>query len=406
MDGFFDFVKRIKIFAAYPAVFAAAGLFGVHLLSLFHFVEGNVFDFAGMLFGVLFCAFAIYESCRSMKKAAAAVSVLLISDAVFSASVSTHFSFVFCILLTLLFWLVFSNADLLLGFLISLLSGVLLSVALVLMRDSYTELLRAFASAIKGRGATFGVLSNVMNLVFGSGFDALFYHKAYAATTLIDGRIVTGAVDIFSASDSPMKSAAEFLGGKYFASIFIPLGVFGALYRRLNKEILFAFLFTLALSVFFGDGRLFYLLLLTVSPLLYLGSLILILISYTVCAFIDMRIGFADGGTIIELFRFMDKPVYFVFTGILVTVLSYFFTRLIAAKFHLLSSNELPRSVRRLVASLGGRRNILKLENGCVIVANPNLIDILSVDCEIHENRITLLPDDFKRLSAAPLLSE
>ena len=398
MDGFIDLLKKIKLYSAYPAVFVSAGLMAAYLLNMFGLVSFDVSQYAGIIFGVLFCAFTIYYSCKSIKKSAAAVCVILLSDAVFSTQTGVHFSLVFCVLLTLLMWLVFNNSELLIGFIISLFAGVLISVLFILINDGYTELLRSFAGLIKGRGAVFGVLSGVFNLFLGQGFDELFYHKAYSATTLINERIVSGAVDTFAAADSPQKSASEFLCGKYLAGIFIPAGIFVSLYDRLRKEVLFAFLFSLALSLLFGDSRIFHFMLLTVSPLLYIGSLILTFIAYTVCAFVDIRIGFVNGGNIIELFRYMDKPVYFILTGLITAVLSYFLTRLIAAKFNLLSFNELPRGVRKLVNSLGGRENILKVENGCVTVANPNLIDILNLDCEIHENSVTLIPDDFNLL--------
>ena len=403
MDGFLDYFDKLKKYAAYPVLFVSAALIAVYAASLFNLdaLDGmtqGVKDFAPVMFGTVFCAFTVYYACRSIRKAMASVVCLLSADAVLFCSVGVHISFLYCVALTVLFRFVSDNAPMLYAFLICLAAGVLLSVAFALINDSYNVALKVFAESIKGRGALFGALSNPFNLLFGSGFDELFYTKSYGATVVSNGKIVTGAADIFRTLETPQRSAAQYLCGRYFATIFIPLGVFASLYKKLEKELLFAFLFSLVLSVLFGDERLFYMMLLLVSPLIYVGSAVIIYIAYAVSSFIDMRIGFTDGAGIIELVQNMQKPVYFALTALLISVLSYFLSRLISEKFGVLSENTLPRSVVKLVSSLGGEENILEIRSGAVMVANPNLIDVLRLDCDIHENRVSLLPDDFEIL--------
>ena len=44
---------------------------------------------------------------------------------------------------------------------------------------------------------------------------------------------------------------------------------------------------------------------------------------------------------------------------------------------------------------LGGEENISGYENGIVYVKNPNLIDVLMLDCLIKENAVTLNTEDY-----------
>ncbi|MBE6720031.1 MAG: hypothetical protein E7571_05170 [Ruminococcaceae bacterium] len=403
MDDFFDLLNKIKRYAAYPVIFTSVAVFFAHIISLFNLegterLSADIRSAAGVLFGAAVCAVTAYYSCRSFKKSLAAAFSLLCGDYVLYSAAEVHFSLVFCVFLAAVFWLILTNSDFFYGFLLCFSVSVLIAVAAVMFYPQYSEILKSFAERISGRGAVFGTLSNVFNLLFGSTFDSLFYYKSYSATTVVSGRIITGALDIFNTASSPQPSAAEFLSGRYFASIFIPLGMFAAIFKRLEKETLFAFLFTLTVSLTFGDERLFYLLLLLVSPLLYVGSLILIFAAYTVCNFVDIRIGFFEFPTLYGLIANMDKPLYFLSVGVVITLLAYFWCRLICEKFRLLENSDIPPSVRKLVNTLGGSRNILTIENGCVVVSNPNLIDILHLDCEIHENRVSLLQDDFNLL--------
>ena len=403
MDDFFDLLKATKKYAAYPVVFTSISALLVFLVSLLRLDDfGNLLGgfqaFLPVIFGAMLCVFTVYYSCRSLKKAAASATSLLCADAVLFACADSHFSLAFCVVFALVFTLIMTRAEMLYGFLFCLIISVLVSVLFVLLREEYIVLLKSIAQAVGKRSAAFGVLDNVFNLFSGRAFEDLFYYKSYSAVAHTDGRVVTGAVDIFKSSTAAPSSAARYLTGRYFAAIFIPLGFFAALCGRLEKEALLSFFFAFLLSAVSGDERLFYLLLLLVSPILYVGALAALFLAYLVSAFVDIRIGFYVSPSVIELIKYMNKPVYFVITAIIITVLSYYLCKLIALRFGLLKSAELPRSVRRLVDSLGGRRNILKIENGRVIVSNPNLVDILSVDCDIRENVITLIPEDMDKL--------
>ncbi|MBR3149833.1 MAG: hypothetical protein IKF64_06660 [Eubacterium sp.] len=390
MDGFFDYTRKIKDFASYPTIFASVLLLLVYFAELFGIMQTDKSDYVSVLFGVCFCAITVYYSCNSMKKAVASCAALLCCDLAVFAFVGAHLSLLTLVVIASVFVLIMMKTELFYGFVCCALAAVAIALIVSLIYERYIDLLKAFADRIQGRGAVFGALSNPFNLIFGSSFDKLFYHGYYSSTSLQGGKFATGAIDIFSASASPQVSVSQFLTGRYFASAIIPIGVFVALFKHLDKEILFAFIASLLLSVVTGDERLFYLLVLFVSPLIYVGSMLIVFVSYAVCSFVDIRIGFLSRPSLAELITNMDKPVYFLLTGIICIVLAFFFTRLIAAKFNLFQSENVPRNLRPLVSSLGGRDNIVRIKNGSVVVRNPNLIDVIRLDCEISENTVVL----------------
>ncbi len=403
MDDFFDLRTKTKYNAAYPAVFTACAAAIVYIAAIF---IGNLADGANtvltIVFSLSFCAYSVYRYCKSAKKSIAAVCAYLGGDMMLNAACGAHFSLIMGVIITFAFCLIMQKTELLVGYISVLIVSAMISLIFILSYEQYTTALKSLAGAIQGRGAAFGVLDNVASLLFGDYFEALFYYKAYSVTTAVDGKIITGAVDIFNVFDSPHKSSAEFLTGKFISTVFIPLGVFVSLFKRLKDEVVFAFFSALMLSVLFGDNRLFYLLLFLVSPLLYVGSMIVVYIGYSVCSFVDIRIGFSRMPDIITMFKNMHKPVYFLLIGAITAALSYFVSRLIAERFDLLSTTELPRDVKRLVTYLGGLDNIVKISDGLVTVSNPNLIDILHLDCDIRENTVELYPDDFDIICKIP----
>ncbi|MBR1530564.1 MAG: hypothetical protein IJ643_00740, partial [Eubacterium sp.] len=280
-----------------------------------------------IVFSLSFCAYSVYRYCKSAKKSIAAVCAYLSGDMMLSAACGAHFSLIMGVIITIAFCLIMQKTELLVGYISVLIVSSMISLIFILSYEQYTTALKSLAGAIQGRGAAFGVLDNVTSLLFGDYFEALFYHKAYSVTTAVDGKIITGAVDIFNAFDSPHKSSAEFLTGKFISTVFIPLGVFVSLFKRLKYEVVFAFFSALMLSVLFGDNRLFYLLLFLVSPLLYAGSMIVVYIGYIVCSFVDIRIGFSRMPDVITMFKNMHKPVYFLLIGAITAALSYFVSR-------------------------------------------------------------------------------
>jgi hypothetical protein len=134
------------------------------------------------------------------------------------------------------------------------------------------------------------------------------------------------------------------------------------------------------------------------NPVLYFSYLILIFISYFVSSLLDIRIGFINNGSIIELFKYGNDWFYFILAGVVIAFLSYFTSKLVTSNFDFQNKSILPKEIRKIVKALGGEDNIVKIFRNKVYVENPNLIDIIKLDCEIHENEITLCFDDLELL--------
>jgi hypothetical protein len=134
------------------------------------------------------------------------------------------------------------------------------------------------------------------------------------------------------------------------------------------------------------------------NPVLYFCYLILIAISYLIPILLDIRIGYVDNATIVELFKYANNYFYFILSGVVIALLSYFVFRLVVLKYDFQSKVIYPKEVNYIVKALGGTENIITVSRNKVIVQNPNLINILNLDCEIHENEITLLYDDLQLL--------
>jgi hypothetical protein len=63
-----------------------------------------------------------------------------------------------------------------------------------------------------------------------------------------------------------------------------------------------------------------------------------------------------------------------------------------------IDDNHFPKKVKKLIESLGGENNIECVKNNNVYVKNPNLVDILKLDCDIHENVVNVNADELNML--------
>ncbi|MDO4363579.1 MAG: hypothetical protein Q4C99_03550, partial [Clostridia bacterium] len=230
-------------------------------------------------------------------------------------------------------------------------------------------------------------------------FSDLVYNTDCSTATLVNGKIVSGVQKIFLAQPkNPMSSVADYLTGKYFVNIFLALGTAVALFKKTSKRYFFSFLLPCVLSVIFGDNTLLLVFLLFYNPLIFVGFVLVGGAGYFVASLVDIRIGFGGFASVFNLFRYGRSIGYFFLVGFVFAVLMYFVVQIVVTKFDMDNQKYYPKEVRRLVKSLGGERNIENLENGVLTVRNPNLIDILKVDCEIRQNTVILIDNDYNLL--------
>ena len=398
-----ELFKRLKNlpFYLFPAFFFCAVTLIINTLSLIPSKQMNalyegIYSEITALFAFAACVMIVWFCCKNTKKAVAAGFCILLFDAVLYTLCSVHISFLFSIILSLVFLFFFEKYSLISAFGICFIISLTIALGLGLSYDLLFSLLKTLCSSLKGKGALFGAVNNAYSLMFSDNLSKLFYHMDYSGTAYVNSEIITGVVDIFTAQQVPGVNVSKYLSGKYFVNIFVSAGLFGLLYQKLEKEQKTAFLICFALAVLFGDVRLFALFILVYNPLLYFGYLLLIFVSYLTAYFLDIRIVFYKSGSLFELFKYIEKPVYFIITGLVITVLTYFIERIILSRFDFQKKKYLPSDVKKLINALGGDRNIEKITGETLYVKNPNLINILSVDCEIKGNAVNLYKDDLE----------
>ncbi|WP_297128112.1 hypothetical protein [uncultured Eubacterium sp.] len=339
-----------------------------------------------------------YEFKESSKSFVVALS-LLCANAVFFLLTSHTLGLTVIVALAVGVVLLGNNLDFEYLLITTSLLGVAFGVAFGICDELLQMYVKEFALLIKGRAVLFGVLNEIYSVFFGNFFSNLIYTTDCSVATLVNGKIIAGVQNVFlSSPKAPQSSVADYLTGKYFFNVFMTFGTFVALFKKTSKRYLFSFLLPCLLSVVFGDNTLLLLFLLFYNPLIFVGCVFVGGVGYFVSALVDIRIGFEKYASLFSLFKYGRNVGYFLLVGFVLAVLMYFIVEIVLSKFDMDNQKYYPKDVRALVRALGGERNIETLENGVLTVRNPNLIDILKVDCEIHQNTVQLIDNDYNLL--------
>lgn len=404
MDTFLIRLKKSSYYISYPIVFLSVLLLVVNILGIFNIdmfekIYSSISENIEMLFAPLAVSFIVCFACDNGKKGISAGISILMTDLVLYAICGVHFSLAASVLTGIILVWVFDRYDLIYAFLISLTIGVIISVFIGFVYDYLFELLKGLCSFISKKYFLLGATDNFYSLFISDNFNKMFYGKDYSGALLIDEKIVVGIKKIFVADlDNRVSATAWYLGGKYIVNIFITMGMFSALYSRLNSNEMGAMLITSLLAIVFGDIRLLSVFVLVYNPFVYLAYLALITISYITSGMLDLKIGYLRHGSLQELITYGERWVYFLLSGIVLAVMTYFVTAYVMQRLDIHSNLVLPKKIRKIVKALGGRRNIQRVSNKCIYVKNPNLIDILSLDCEVQDNQIYMRYDDIEML--------
>ena len=134
------------------------------------------------------------------------------------------------------------------------------------------------------------------------------------------------------------------------------------------------------------------------NPLMLVGYLFAVGVCYLVPALMDIRIGFTDYASVFSLVKYGNSFLWVLLIGAVLAVTMYFIVQMVLARFDMDNQKYYPREVKALVKALGGERNIVSLDGEVLTVRNPNLIDIIKVDCDIHQDKVTLIEKDYEIL--------
>lgn len=403
MNNMFLSLEKSTKHLSYPFIFSSVflmlgGIIYSVPISGIEAIRSLWSDYSPLIINTLTAAFIVHYECRNSKISITAAISFMICDLAYFVLSGYHFGIIFTVLIAYCTAKAVSGLNLFYAYLLTMIAGLMLGILLGISYPLTKKLLMTAASFFSEKGALFGTLNNMYSIFFGYDLGELFYRNDYTGSMLIGSEIITGVKNLVTAENSAGALVSKYLSGKYTANIFIPLGTYICIYKKLEKNELNAITLSLILSALFGNNVLFYAFVFLFNPIVYLSSLFAVFIGYLTCALIDIRCGYLIDGSLIELIKYGSKWIYFILCGFVLTVFSYFSARLLIAKFDIREKRILPKAVKKIVAALGGEDNIERISNGKLYVKNPNLIDILRIDCDIHENEVTMMYDEINML--------
>lgn len=382
----------------YPVAFLSFILIVLYFVSLLPSATIDINLVSSFLWSAL-CGLIAYKEFNNTRKSLALGVATLLSNIVMYSISGRPFGFIVSVIIALSIFYITRNLDLEFQLIASVLLAIITGLILGLSSEYILEFVKQIAKRIKENGIAFGIINEVYSCFFGDYLSRLFYYADYGGATVINDSIASGAVSIFRQSkNEPLSITATYLTGKYYANIFLPLGVIFALYSKAKNKHFYPFILSSILSIACGNNALLLLFLFFYNPLIFIAFCLITGLGYFVSAIIDIRLGFVHSASIVEMLIHPNKMLYFLLIGIISSVMMYYVIQIILSKFDLDNQRYFPREVRQLLKSLGGERNIEGLEQGILYVKNPNLIDILKVDCDIHQNQVSLIDNDYELL--------
>ncbi len=403
MSNIFLSLRKSTKHLSYPFIFSAIFLILGGIICSTPLVNTDGIrtlwsDYSPLIINTLIIGFIVHYECKDSKTSIISIISFMICDLAFFCFSHYHFGIIFTVIIACFAAKIISGVNLYYAYSLTMIAGLLFGILLGVSYPLIKNLLMTASAFLSGKGALFGTLNNLYSITFGNNLGDIFYCNDYTGSVLINDKIITGVKELVSAQNSPGILVGRYLSGKYLANIFIPIGTYICIYKKLEKNELNAVTLSLILSAVFGNNILFYAFVFFFNPIVYMGNMFEIFIGYLACELIDIRCGYLQDGSMIELIKYGNKWIYFILCGLVIAILSYFVTRLLIAKFDIRGRRILPKSVKKIVTALGGEENIERISNSKLYVKNPNLINILKIDCDIHENEVTMIYDEINML--------
>ena len=198
---------------------------------------------------------------------------------------------------------------------------LILFIFIILYLNVYDELIVYLAKKCEKSGVIFGVLNAVFNTFGLTDFENLIYHTAYGGSKFINGKIATGAVDIFLLKQN-CREASMYLCGRYLI-LFAAVGIAFAINKH-RKAVFFITVF----AFLTGNLTVYLLMLLFVFMPYYFIFLLFSFICYFIANVAEIRGGFGINGSILELIVYRDNIVYIFALGIFLCAVAYYLSRL------------------------------------------------------------------------------
>lgn len=189
----------------------------------------------------------------------------------------------------------------------------------------HEKIIHFLAEKCESSGVKFSFFNTIYNTFGITDFESLIYHTSYGGTKFINGKIITGAIDIFREKKG-LEVSSEFLCGKYL-SLFASFGI--TLSLKDNKaELLIINVFALIT----GNLNIYLLTLLIFYTPYYFLFLLFNFISYFTSNILEINSGFYCNGSIFELILQKDNLIYIFALGFLICAISYYLSSIVNEK--------------------------------------------------------------------------
>lgn len=397
-------MKKLYHTLSYPLSITAVILLAVGVISIipvakFSELAGHINSNLSQLLCVLLPGFIVYNECKNVKGSIMVSAFVLLLNMCCYGLLGWQLSIVIIVACTFLLLLGSRSDNVLLNAAAMLMLTVALLLLFFILHRPISSVISSLAAAIGSRGTLFALFENPLDLLLNSKFSSLIYFTDYSTAQIIDEKIVSGVINVFKADTAnPSVTVARLLTGKYYVNIFITVGMYLYIFKRVGRRELNCITLLALLSVAFGNSTLFAFFILLYNPILYFAYLAVSGLSYLISSLVDIRIGFVGSASVFELIRYGNRWVYFILIGFVIGFISYLSAMIVNTKYPFQDKKIYPKEVKVIIGALGGGDNIERLTANRVIVKNPNLIDIIKLDCDVHQNEIKLLYDDFDLL--------
>lgn len=381
-------------------LYEVSALADIYMNNNFTSLAFQLFDGVKHLIGYSICYFIVMQmtSGRRWLKSFSAVVFLFCFNSAFSSITEIENSYLFALILGILFSYVFNHFNGYGAAAINLIVSLLLGYSMGYLTEYFNNAVMSFGEIISDKGiissALFGGINSLFSLFDSHIFSDLFFFKSMGGSLFVNDEIVTGAVDLFSGGYKG-NIVSSFLSGKFYL-LFSLAGIslsLGNELKGVQKNVLIVVCFCSMIS---GNISILLLYFLLENIMFVLPVVLLSLLAYASAYLLELSMGYlAEGGLVEMIISLNDRWVY-LFTGILVfTALGYFTGKYFIEKRGISDCMNIyfPTRLNKLIKSLGGIENIIRIRDSKIEVRNPHLINLLDSEYDINGNIITVSDD-------------
>lgn len=388
------------ICAVFNLIAEMLSYFSINVQNMASLILNDFSNILLILQPYVFCYFIVWYFAAEKKLFKAFWTVICL--ALFSTAYGGEMSFFVGIIAGILCVCIFDRFGKIIYLILTPSAAVIFGLLLRNISDISSNITMKLANSISGKGVLsailFGLITAALSLFGSFGFGDLFFFKSYGGVQIINDEIITGIKDLVeNGYDGELIS--DFLSGHYFI-LFALVGIAFSLFDELKGAQRLCLIVVTIASLLSGNISLLVLFLFLESPHIYVSFTFISALSYLCASLLDIRAPYLLNGGFLELLFNLYKPLYLFAGGIVFVAIGYFSAKYSTLKFGISDclNTYIPTRLNKLVDSLGGVVNIVKLHDDFVEVRNPKLVNNFELECEIRENRIKISNESLESL--------